>query len=98
MTEIVKDPDIKYIGLLGGVASGKSTVAGFLEELGACVIPADRFAHEVLDLPEVRDQMLQAAASWLDLQAAAMQKHPHQQVSDEVRRQLEVLGYVGHRK
>lgn len=36
------------IGLLGGVASGKSLAAGLLAELGAGVLDADRAAHEVL--------------------------------------------------
>jgi dephospho-CoA kinase len=33
----------------GGIASGKSTVAGHLEELGGVVIDADRIGHELLD-------------------------------------------------
>lgn len=41
------------IGLLGGVASGKSTVAAELERLGAVVLDADRLAHEVLAEPAV---------------------------------------------
>lgn len=36
------------IGLTGGVASGKSTVAGMLTELGAVVIDADAIAREVV--------------------------------------------------
>ena len=39
---------MKIIGLTGGIASGKSTVARFLKELGAVVIDADRIGHEVL--------------------------------------------------
>jgi dephospho-CoA kinase len=35
------------IGLTGGIGSGKSTVAGMLAELGACVIDADRVGHDV---------------------------------------------------
>jgi dephospho-CoA kinase len=35
-------------GLTGGIASGKSTVARFLEVLGAKVIDADRVGHELL--------------------------------------------------
>src|SRR5271157_4817666 len=35
-------------GLTGGIASGKSTVARFLEALGAKVIDADRIGHELL--------------------------------------------------
>jgi len=38
---------MKVIGLTGGIASGKSTVAGFLAELGAVVIDADKVGHEV---------------------------------------------------
>lgn len=39
---------MKVIGLTGGIASGKSTVASFLKELGAYVIDADRVAREVV--------------------------------------------------
>jgi len=37
---------MKVIGLTGGIGSGKSTVAGFMAELGAVVIDADRVGHE----------------------------------------------------
>jgi dephospho-CoA kinase len=36
------------VGLTGGIASGKSTVAGFLGELGVAVIDADALAREVV--------------------------------------------------
>jgi dephospho-CoA kinase len=45
------------IGLAGGIGSGKSTVAGILEELGARVICSDRLNHEELDSPEVLRQL-----------------------------------------
>ena len=38
----------RNFGLTGGIASGKSTVARVLEELGAKVIDADRVGHELL--------------------------------------------------
>lgn len=44
---------IPVIGLLGGIASGKSLVAGQLQALGAVVLDGDRAGHEVLRLPEV---------------------------------------------
>lgn len=37
------------IGLTGGIASGKSTVAGFLQEYGAQIIDADRLGHRVYE-------------------------------------------------
>ena len=38
-----------YLGLSGGIGSGKSTVAKILTDLGAVVIDADVIAREVLD-------------------------------------------------
>ncbi len=43
------------IGILGGVASGKSLVARQLARLGAGVLDADRAGHEVLRLPQIED-------------------------------------------
>jgi dephospho-CoA kinase len=39
---------------VGGIGSGKSTVAGLLSELGALVIDSDRTNHALLDTPEVQ--------------------------------------------
>lgn len=44
---------LPVIGLLGGIASGKSVVAAMLCELGAGHLDADRAGHDVLRLPEV---------------------------------------------
>jgi dephospho-CoA kinase len=44
---------MQIIGLLGGVASGKSMVARQFAQLGAGLLDADRIGHEVLQLPAV---------------------------------------------
>jgi len=44
---------MQIIGILGGVASGKSLVAQQLADLGAGVLDADRAGHEVLRSPHV---------------------------------------------
>lgn len=51
---------MKVIGLTGGIACGKSTVAMILKELGAIVIDADQISHEVTApggdaLPAIRE-------------------------------------------
>ena len=43
------------IGLLGGVASGKSTVSQMLADAGAGVLDADRAGHEALRLKSVEE-------------------------------------------
>lgn len=45
------------VGLLGGVASGKSLVARQLCDLGAGLLDGDRAGHEVLQLPEIERQV-----------------------------------------
>lgn len=44
----------RVIGLLGGIGSGKSTVARLLGERGLAVLDADRLAREVVAEPAVR--------------------------------------------
>lgn len=39
---------MKIAGLTGGIATGKSTVAGFLEQAGAVIVDADRIAHDLV--------------------------------------------------
>jgi len=54
----VDKPSTKpVIGILGGVASGKSTVAAEFAKLGCAVIDADKIAHKVLDRKNVRDKI-----------------------------------------
>lgn len=47
-TEVKNRNAIRVIGLTGGIASGKSTVARFLEERGAVVIDADLLSREAV--------------------------------------------------
>ena len=46
------------IGILGGICSGKSTVAAELVKLGCKAIDADRIAHEVLQEKAVKDRIV----------------------------------------
>ena len=39
---------VKVVGLTGGIASGKSTVAALLRERGAAIVDADLLAREVV--------------------------------------------------
>lgn len=54
------NPLPKVIGLTGGVASGKSTVARMFADLGAEVIDADAIAREVLRSSAVCEKLRQA--------------------------------------
>ncbi len=45
---------MKVIGIVGGIASGKSLVAKCFQRLGAVVLDADRIGHNVLQLDSVK--------------------------------------------
>ncbi len=54
MGKIAEKP---VIGILGGIGSGKSTVAAEFAKLGCKVIDADGIAHELLDEPAVIEKV-----------------------------------------
>ena len=55
MSKIAEKP---VIGILGGIGSGKSTVAAEFAKLGCKVIDADEIAHELLDEPSIKEKLL----------------------------------------
>lgn len=58
-TPVVKTSDKKpIIGILGGIGSGKSTVAAEFGKLGCAVIDADKIAHRLLDEPDIREKII----------------------------------------
>ena len=48
----------QVIGILGGIGSGKSTIAAEFAKLGCKVIDADRIAHELLEEHPVREKVV----------------------------------------
>jgi len=46
------------IGILGGIGSGKSTVAGEFAKLDCAVIDADKIAHELLDRKDIKEKVV----------------------------------------
>lgn len=54
----VSEGQCRVIGLLGGIAAGKTTVAKMLAGLGARVVDADVIGHRVLAEPGVRERIV----------------------------------------
>lgn len=50
---------MRVIGIVGGIASGKSTVAVELAALGAVVLDADQAAHQAISRPEVKQNLVE---------------------------------------
>jgi len=85
------------VGILGSVASGKSTVARLMVERGAALIDADRIAHEVLERPEVKDKLTETLGEGIltpegtvDRPAVARMVFGHG-VAEELRKRLDAI-------
>jgi dephospho-CoA kinase len=50
---------VPFVGLTGGIASGKSEALKALERLGAATLSADAVVHELLTTGEVRDMLVE---------------------------------------
>jgi dephospho-CoA kinase len=51
--------DVPFVGLTGGLGSGKSTALAALRRLGAAVISSDEVVHELYDGPELREAVVE---------------------------------------
>lgn len=49
---------VPFVGLTGGIGSGKSTALEALAELGAATLSADSVVHELLGTPAVREAIV----------------------------------------
>ena len=54
------------IGILGGIGSGKSTVAAEFAKLGCKVIDADKIAHELLEQKDIKEKIITSFGQVLD--------------------------------
>ncbi|MCH8045216.1 MAG: dephospho-CoA kinase [Planctomycetes bacterium] len=93
---------MQVIGIIGGVASGKSFVAQELKQLGAVVLDGDTLGHEVLRRPEVIEALRER---WGDEVIVAGGRIDRSMVasivfadSDEGRRELKFLEQLTHPK
>lgn len=49
---------LKKVAITGDPASGKSTFAGFLKQLGAYVVDADTIVHQLLEKPSIQEKII----------------------------------------
>ncbi|HWI70635.1 MAG TPA: dephospho-CoA kinase [Baekduia sp.] len=60
MTDPVRNrAHVPFVGLTGGLGSGKSTACAALERLGAATLSTDAVVHELYDSAEVRDAVVE---------------------------------------
>ena len=58
------------LGLIGGIGSGKSTVAAEFAKCGGTVIAADQLGHEALRQPSIKQKVLARWGPELEMDGA----------------------------
>lgn len=88
-------PGQRWLGLTGGIGSGKSTVAGLLRELGAWVIDSDAVAHQLTApggaaIPAIAEHF---GATAIDARGALDRAHMRERVfaDPDARKALEAI-------
>ena len=86
----------KVIGLSGGIASGKTTIAQMFEALGAAVVNADEIAHEVIQRPAVRAKIVRRWGRQVLKEDGALDRQALGARVFKARRELRALEAITH--
>jgi dephospho-CoA kinase len=89
------DPRARIMGITGGIASGKSTVAAIFAELGAAVIDADAIVRELLGSPELARKLREAwGEDYLDAEGRPDRRKIAELVFRDAERLREWTGWI----
>jgi dephospho-CoA kinase len=93
----VSNPKKKpIIGVIGGIASGKSTVAAQFAKLGCTVISADVIAHDLLTEEPVRDEVVRLFGREILQSSGQIDRHRLAQIVFADVEKLDALNKVIH--
>ncbi len=84
------------IGIIGGIGSGKSTVAGQFAELGCAIIDADAIGHELLDDPQVLDELRRRWGDGIFDHAGRVDRASLADIVFQTRHELDALNGILH--
>jgi dephospho-CoA kinase len=84
------------IGILGGIASGKSTVAREFAKLGCAVIDADEIAHDLLNEPTIAGKVIDQFGQGILDEAGSIDRKKLGDIVFADARKLELLNRILH--
>jgi dephospho-CoA kinase len=89
---------IKVIGIAGGIASGKSTIAEMLELLGADVIDADKICHQLINTEDIVHEITQRWGKHIQDNHGKIKRHALAEIVFSNREEVSALNSIIHPK
>jgi dephospho-CoA kinase len=89
---------IKVIGIAGGIASGKSTIAEMLELLGADVIDADKICHKLVNTKDIAREITERWGNHIQDNHGKIRRHALAEIVFSDREEVSALNSIIHPK
>ncbi len=89
---------IKVIGIAGGIASGKSTIAEMLESLGADIIDADKICHHLINAKEIAHEITKRWGNHIQDNHGKIKRHALAEIVFSDREEVSALNSMLHPK
>ncbi|MFQ5686310.1 MAG: dephospho-CoA kinase [Candidatus Scalindua sp.] len=87
---------IKVIGITGGIASGKSTIAKMLGSLGASVINADIICHRLIDTKSMSQKIINRWGGHIQDKYGRIERHKLGEIVFADKKELSALNKIIH--
>ena len=87
---------IKVIGITGGIASGKSTIAKMLELLGASVINADEICHRLINTKSISQKIINRWGDHIQDKYGRIERHKLGKIVFANKKELSALNKMIH--
>ncbi len=87
---------IKVIGITGGIASGKSTIAKMLGSLGASVINADKICHRLINTKSMSQKIINRWGDHIQDKHGRIERHKLGEIVFADKKELSALNKVIH--
>jgi len=87
---------IRVIGITGGIASGKSTIAKMLGSLGASVISADKICHRLIDTKSMSQKIINRWGDHIQDKYGRIERHKLGEIVFADKKELSALNKMIH--
>lgn len=89
---------VKVIGIAGGIASGKSTIAEMLKSLGADIIDADKICHQLINTKAIAHEITERWGNHIQDSHSKIKRHVLAEIVFSDREEVSALNSIIHPK